>query len=321
MKKTIATKKELTTINARMLQGLHNQFGYDFMCPYNLVKIEGAFTAKKALDGVLNWGLFDNGDYKVVFLLSDRRRTCYTVNQLKAVAYTRDGFDVKCIKSDFKNGIDNFCAKCYFESARKDENTISYVLIQKARYIKPVNFRAAVPEIVTGIRYHYTEETARYFWNNGIFSAGVRVHVIGNDNKVYTLKNDTGVTHDILHFIDKSGYYVYGYKNALAWRVYNLETERARRHYAAIDNSADLERLRERIEDKKRELIAAIERATTSEDYRKIEKHLVYYRGFIDTLHSIEILTEVENEKRYHSQQSFIERRDDIAADLEKINF
>ena len=321
MKKTIVTTKELTTINRKMLQGLHSQFGFDFMNPYTLVKIEGAFTAKKALDGALNWELFNIGEYKIVFLLSDRRRCCYAANELKAATYTNSGFDVKCIKSDFYHGIDNFYAKCDFEDVRKDENTVAYALIQKRRYLKPVDFRAAVPEVVTGVRYHYTEETARYFGTNGIITASARVDFIGNDNKVYTLKNDTGVTHDISHFIDKSGYYVYGYKNALAWRVYNLKTERARDRYEAIDNSADLGRLRARIEDKKRELIAAIERATTSEDYRKIEKHLVYYRGFIDTLHSIEILTEVENEKRYHSQQAFIERRDDIAADLEKINF
>lgn len=315
MKKTIVTAKELTTINRGMLQGLHNQFGYDFMNPYTLVKIEGAFTAKKALDGAINWELFEREDYKVVFLLSDRRCACYVANELKAAIYTRDVFDVKCVKSDFYHGLDNFYAKCDLENVRKDENTVTYVLIQKTRYIKTVNFRAAVPEIVTGKRYHYTEETARNFEKYSF------ADVIGSDSKAYTLKNGTGVKHDISHFIDKSGYYVYGYKNALEWRVYNLKTERARRHYAAADNTALIESLRAKIKATKAAAVIAFERANTAADLKRFEMALTYYNGFTCCVNDFEDLEKKESVKWYSSQNIFCAVYNRIWADLEKINF
>ena len=321
MKKTIATKKELTTINARMLQGLHIRYGFDFEGVYFLERIEGAFTAKKVFDTFAN---FEARDFQIVFLVSDRRRACYASNELRAVKYTAaSGFDVKT-ESMFSCGLDNFYCKKDFEECRKHADTVTYLLMQRRDLLKPVK-PATDPrsrlDVTTGERYTVCTPPDIFYYSDIYGNRYFKACTLRNGNKRYNLINTTGRKVDIDYFMDKSGYIVALYRSNLARRAAASKADTQKARYAATDNTALIEALREKIKATKAAAVNAFERANTAADLKRFEMALTYYRGFTCCVNDFEDLEKKEAVKWYSSQNIFCAVYNRIWADLEKINF
>ncbi len=321
MKKTITTtKKELLTVNRNILRGLHAQFGFDFEGLYYLEKIVGTFTARTAIPENIRE---HSSEYTIVLLISDRRHSCRVANQLKTVVYSLGVFDVKRVHSDFKNGIDNFYAKKDFEECRKDNNTITYVIAQHNRNVKSAAAKnISVPSVTVGMRYKVNRDNT-FYSSNSVGVSYIRACTCRglHDNKLYNMINQSATTCDFDYFFDKSGYYVYGYRNALLWRAYNAKTAREKEIYIATDNSGIIAKLRNCFTVKKAAFMDAFDRATTAAEFKKVEQSLSYYRGYVCTLSDFEDLERRENEKWYATQKDFERKAHEIFADLEKINF
>lgn len=318
MKRTITTTKELLAINRRMLQGLHINFGFDFEGLYFLERIEGSFTANKVFAAYEN---FHPCAYQIVFLVSDRRYACHAANSLRAVKYdVEKGFDVKT-KSAFAFGIDNFYSKKDFEECRKDDDTITFFIMQKKDLLKKSEDPRQFKEVTTGARYKVPEKKDTFYCSDDCGRHYFKACTVTDGNKKYNLINHGRYLTDIDYFIDKSGYYVQGYRSARSWRLLNLKEGKKRREYLAADNTKDIEALRARFDAKKRELIHAIEAATTVQEYRKIEHSFVYYRGFIDSLGDFERVEKNEKTKSLAGQDVFIRCRDALNKALDEMTF
>lgn len=141
MKDLKTIKKEVLNYDKKALQVLNGLFGYDFQKEYNLYKHEGKFT----INALVKKFDLDLANNKVVLLIKSGAR--YSMDYIYLVEVTSD----KKINIDFRifdsgvgdNKLSTFYAKNQFEDARKNDNTLIYIVSQNKnnlgkKFSKPV---------------------------------------------------------------------------------------------------------------------------------------------------------------------------------------
>lgn len=273
--------------NAKMLladsrnafRGLHLVLGMDFEAPYGIERIKGRYTANQVVKTATAGG-YVPGDLLVI-LTADRSRP-HGWNAFRLATVTAAGG----VEIDYKvpwvrDGIDNFCAKRYFEEVRKSPEAETFILWQGRQYLKKPAEK--VVELVgrfdvvsaqygsyNGQRYVDSIELRRRDSKGEKF----RREIVGR--VYYAGKKYPATLEDVF---DQSGYYVRARRKDLKRRAAALRAEREKAAFEASDNTDKVLELEKRIRARKAEILRALEAAETAEEIAAVSESLARWKG------------------------------------------
>jgi hypothetical protein len=242
-------KKEVLNYDKKALQVLHGLYGYDFQKEYNLYKHEGKFTIN-SLVKKYDLDLINN---KVVLLIKSGAR--YSMDCIYLVEVISD----KKINIDFRifdSGVDDnklstFYAKHQFEDARKNDNTLIYIVSQNKNNLGE---KFSKPALDYSKRYTLNSVNSccnknfsyKDYENKVIDSIYIVDSTIKNNyyNQIEYKYNYYSMRSNIIglhNAIDKSGYIVSKKRENLKIDAKILKTKRDKEKFLAGDYSKKME--------------------------------------------------------------------------------
>ena len=292
-----AYAKEILTFDHNAFRGLNAVFGFDFESPYNIEKTTGKFTINSILKMLEEKGIDPNKNKMVLVMKSEDRYKRDDLMTIQIFANGKHEIEYRFYRYSLGTKLDNFYAKCDFETYRKEgneNNLTTYVITQENDYIKPLRKDPC---------FDMTDKDARY----KEVSAGTYMTHLETINKGQVIKGAYNYRKDVYNTpaIDKSGYLVAERRKELKNRALNLRKDRAKANYQNTDNTAIIKALDDRFKALKKAIIEELENATTYEAFDNATKKLSRWDGLDGIYYDLEHLKMFDNEKHFSSIASF----------------
>lgn len=303
---------EITKAKKDLMRGLHLVYGFNFEKPYRVAKVCTPTTI-----GAMRKAVAADKDDTVVVLAPSWRHSATepkdwlvstTIYAVELDPMFPQGFDVtragelRRYECRTINAFDYYFEKKDFTEARQNYNSAVIVIAQarklQFRYTNPDKFKARKQNKTDG----KDEPT------------NIRQRIIRIEDHSYGLvieyrRMDTNANYKtdcvtaypdddekVTDLIDKSGYLVKTYRNALKKRAEERRAEIKRQEVLKMDLSGRVTTLREVITRKQNALADALRFASTSTDLEKVRNDLCYWHGLLDTMRDFEeFVDNVEN--------------------------
>lgn len=224
---------------SRILPILHHAFNFDFESDFSIYRFDGNFTHNKIKKLV---GVSDFSEYNASMIITNIK---YRENYFYIVGINENGFSLS-----FRNNVPFKYYSCFdwfnsgstFESARKEQNIVSYVVIQKKELEKKpikkeVDFSIDRIKAVSSVCLGSYNEPQKH----GISSIDYVNPYTGEKN---TLKIGSFESDNVNFFIDKSGYFLQNKRNVLKQNAKALKTKRLKQEVSEKDFSSDIRNIK-----------------------------------------------------------------------------
>lgn len=302
-------KKEILNRNPKMFQALHILYDFDFEADFEIVKINGRFTLnslKKTLDIPALY------DYNVAVIVTNVK---YNENYNYIVKATENGFCIDFPRSVYwsEYRVDHFWGKGNFESARKEENTTVYIILQKKELAKKASEKK--PDLSE--RFGFVRVTR---WSDGRGKHGIsQIDVIDkqHNGKQFTYKtHQPSTSENVNYFLDKSGYLVEEKKAELIRKASALRAERKKKTVDSADFSKECTEFVEKMQEIKKSACKKVMDATNYETICDAERVLSSMRWL---QLSVDRFIERNKNKRFTSVEDVNGYINNINLEFEKI--
>lgn len=281
------TTKELLKLCPKALETCHNLKGYDFNKPFNIVKLDGAFTVNMCVKEMYN------NDFIIMF---------------KSYKYYNNSFifveviDGK-INLDFSiggNGVTNVRTKTDFEKYRKNA-CVAFLISQDNKYRTPVN-----PDLNC----------------SGTPINRKAVKPIDFSERCYNITNfecyQNGVKYSrpfrYVSKFDKSGYRVDEKQKTLHYKALELKNQKNKKALESYNMTKEIDALEKSINDLKALIISTFKNSgTASNELTKISDCMAKFRYIC---HDIEYFKGAYNEGIFRSVDFMLDSYNDIIRDI-----
>ena len=322
MKTTKELTKDILKRDKNALRALHDIFGFDFMKEYTVLNYTDKFTINQILKELEKSNLTPR-NAEIVVIIADYG---YNKEYLKTVKITiRGGFDIEIKPYAHKRGsyrtyIDDFSRKGDFDEARKI-NVNAYVIAQNMDYTYPAYIEPQIDiydrmEVVNTQRCG-TRNGQTYEY--GYITVRPKNGVSVKKNYYNPLAGTYFETNNLNDIIDKSGYLRPTRQADLIQKAKALRAERAQNAFKATDNTAVIEKLKERAKALKALLINELMLAETAKAIENVGSKIKYYDGLEGVYASLERIIEKDAEKSFSSIASFNEAVRDLNAKIDRL--
>lgn len=298
---------EITKAKRDLMRGLHLVYGFNFEKPYRVAKVCTPTTI-----GAMRKAVAADKDDTVVVLGSAR----YYSTDVCAVELDplyAQGFDIDRARNIRKYGLissysfDNYFEKKQFTEKRQEYNSSLIVIAQSRkfqfRYTNPDEFKARKQNI-TDSKSEPTNIRQRIIKIED-YSYGLVIEYRRMDaNAKYKTDCVTAYPDDdekVTDLIDKSGYLVKAYRNALRKRAEERRAEIKRQEVLKMDFSGRVTTLREVINAKQNALADALRFASTSEALEKVRDNLSNWHGLLSMMRDFEEFADNVENKTFNS--------------------
>lgn len=307
MKKELT--RELLNRNPKMFKALHDLYDFDFMEEYEIKKINGRFTLnsiKKTL------GLPELYGYTVAVIITNVK---YNERYNYIVKAVDSGFCISWERRVYGSvyDVDYFFSKGSFEDARKEENTIVYVICQKADLTKKASEKK--PDLNERFIFKYATR-----WGDGRGKHGIsQIDVLDkmHNNKKFTYKTRRPESSEnVNYFLDKSGYFVEEKKNELQRKAKALKTEREKAAADAVNFDNEIKTINNKILEIKSKLAVKLMESCNYDEICNTDKILNALRWLYL---SVDRFKERNEKKGFGSISDANSRLNNINLELEKI--
>lgn len=287
-----------------LMKGLHLVYGFNFEQPYRVAKVCGSTTVRALEKSVCA----DKND-KVVALVKDGQ--CYKAVVL--TPYASQGFDIEkpraihCARGiSWWKAFDTYCFKRSFSDARANCDAEIIVVAQDVKfffnhtdtekYASRVANRTNSASKSVDVRYKLIEVEEHTYGTDLVFTSdGNHIHYATarpKDNETVT---------DVL---DKSGYYVRAYREALKKRANERRAEIKRAEVQRTDFSSKITTLREVIKARRELLANELHNATTAKDLEAVRDSLSFWGGLLDIVRDFEEFEQNAKDKSFASVEA-----------------
>lgn len=291
MKQTInETAKKILAVNARVLKGLHDTFGFKFEenSSVDIVEVKAPFTLNK----VIKENNITNDKFCVMMLLDKHQGTEQYHNRFYCVVFDNTAnFVIDNFDTGWKTGIDSYYRKSDFNEERKTTKMAFLVMANKEdvnismhdlknnfhnsliKNQKEILLQKFYKEENHRIKYDEKDIRRKYF-NNQVNSAVYGVYNAKMDNCNIDFDIDICnygyyIEHrEINDIIDKSGYNVYVKRDNLRRKVQQIKAERELNALQRMDFSKQNEIIRVRIFNTKNDLIEKLQNASFDDTWK-----------------------------------------------------
>lgn len=311
---------ELTNITKAkkdLMRGLHLVYGFNFEKLYRVAKVCTPTTI-----GAMRKAVAADKNDTVVVLASaryysaiqpERWITSTDVCAVELDPIYAQGFDTDRARNIRRYGLttansfDNYYEKKQFTEKRQEYNSAVIVIAQSREFqfcsTNPTEFKIRRQNALNGkdeprdIR-HRILGTTDHSYGLVIEYCRMDKNTYGNHDYVtaYPDENET-----ITDLIDKSGYLVKPYRNALKKRADDRRAEIKRQEFLKMDYSNRIVTLREVITRKQNALADALRFASTSKALRKIGEDISYWHGLVDIMEDFEEFADKVENKSFAS--------------------
>lgn len=311
---------ELTNITKAkkdLMRGLHLVYGFNFEKPYRVAKVCTPTTI-----GAMRKAVAADKNDTVVVLASaryysaiqpERWITSTNICAVELDPYAPQGFDIDRARNlrrydiTTANAFDYYYEKKQFTEKRQDYDSAVIIIAQsrdfKFCYTNPTEFAIRQKNAIDSkdeprdIRHKIIETTDRSY---GLVIEYCRIDMNTNckTNHITAYPDDNETITDL---IDKSGYLVKTYRNALKKRADDRRAELKRQEFLKMDYSNRIVTLREVITRKQNALADALRYANTSKALRKVSEDISYWHGLISIMEDFEEFTDKIENKSFAS--------------------
>lgn len=309
--------KELQDFNGKIRYGmksLHDVFGFDFCAPFEVVELNGRFTLGKLEKQLKEAG--HTAETSVIAVCIADSASSYRNYYHLATVEKGGKINVEYRPPHYwsrgaKNGdcLDWFCRKSDFEAVRKSDGCSAFVFAQRKELLRiPKQYKVDFEKrySVTGCRFLTYDHGARAVSNvtlKRLDGGGETVEFERIGRTFYRGEHYPKTLEDL---IDKSGYFVEWRRKDLQRRAAALRAEREKAAFLATDNAEKLNALEVMIREKKKALVAALEKAETSDELDAVYQSLKPYGGgFASVVRDFERVREKDEKKSFASVKAF----------------
>ena len=308
---TVATTKDLLTkVGNKALTELHNVNGIDWNAEVTIYYLDGKFTIQALNKALVNLGFNDfNGD---ILVISQNTNAYYWRKDRWFVTrvFTDNTIEVErdCLGHRVYNTLDNFFAKGDFHEYRKSDDTKSFVILQTYKNRKYPKYGRWSDNRITDYNTRYNlVEVCKYCKSVNDDTTYISRVIIKKDSVEYrySLERWGHDSNDVNDFIDKSGYLVDHVREEYARRVKELKAERAKAAYLEMDNTREIQELRNLAESLKNLYANKLLSVHDSESIGGIVKALDRWDGITDIFRNIESVEKRTKEKAFDSVEHY----------------
>lgn len=302
-------KKELLNRNPKIFKALHDLYDFDFMEEYEIKKINGRFTLN-SIKKIL--GLPDLYGHTTAVIITNVK---YNENYNYIVKAVESGFCISWERRIYGSvyNIDHFFSKGSFEDARKEENTIVYIISQKTDLAKKASEKK--PDYTQRFQYKYVTR-----WGDGKGKHGIsQIDIIDkqHNGKKFTYKTRRPESSEnVNYFLDKSGYLVEEKKEELKRKAQMLRTQREKAAADAVNFDNEINIINNRIATIKSKLAVCLMDALNYDEICNTDKILNALRWLYL---SVDRFKERNEKKGFSSIASANGNLNNINLELEKI--
>jgi len=268
----------LLSVHPDSFRALRAAYGFDFEKPFQIAHNDG----KISMSGMEK--LVDDCGQKIAIIRDKDNRYC-SRDKFHLIQLCGGGtFEIEVPKIIYHYTLDHYYRKADVHEARKSAGFECYVIGQKSEYIQP--------------------KTEKPFDLSGRFSVSadrweIKLSDYFTGRQYKSVRTSAAKVEEL---IDKSGYLLQGRREELRRRAANLRRERAKTAYIAQENGGKVEELRRLIEEKRRQIVKALESAKTSDDLKKIGDCIDDYKsGLCWIAYSCEMFAKKTEKKAYAS--------------------
>lgn len=295
--------KKLLSVDVHALQDLHSVLYFDFNKPYFSMYIKGKFTVNQ-----INKIAIENGfkleESTIAICIKNNSKLWMRDFALVTLCGNTVNIEYRMPYHNKGRGLDYFYRKSDFEDARKNNESETFIFIQRNdNKTKPTKKQRDYTKRFKLINYDYCRTRDNKEYINRIYlmetdSNGTKFQYDNIGQIIYTGKN---YEQNINNIIDKSGYFVKFKREELKRKAAGLRAEREKEKYRAVNNSVQIEELNKLIQKRKLEIIEELKQAETSLELRNVEKQIAYFRGFSGIVADFETFKEKTEKKQYAS--------------------
>lgn len=275
MKQTATTQnavKEILTANRKALQFLNGAYGFDLQKPFTAIKHTGKFTVK-VIEDLLKPEQLKNP--KIILMMAMPSRYHESGIELKPVELAGGRFETEQPRRGYNYFVwrwrmnNYYYRKSDFEFDRKNAAAPVYIFAQSAEHLLPV--RGDEPHDYKE-RFNFVDYKEYGGADGYIYGLMLKERDRNGDKFEFHVERWHKKTKDPRELIDKSGYLLINRREELRRRADQLRKDRKKAEFVAVDYSARLAEVAERVEAAKKELAAAVLNVQTEEDARKVER-------------------------------------------------
>lgn len=298
----------LLAVDNKALQDLHAACGFDFCAPFGVYQIDGRYTVKQIEKIVAEDG-FDSYEDVIAVCTRNKLSDWNFDFQLVTIERGNVNIDHKTRYHDKGRGLNHFYTKNNFNEIRKNEDAETIVFAQHKKYIK----KQTEKMIDLSARFEFQNFDVYYSPSENKHYIN-RLHLQRTDASgqkfVYeiigrTVYSGSFCVESVDQIIDKSGYLLLARRDELKRRAAALRAERKKAAFVATDNTAKIEELQHLIDERQKELVKALETATTAAELKKVYDALSVFNGFISAVGNFERLKENDARKSYDGIDDF----------------
>jgi len=268
MEKTALTN-EIFAYGKNVFRQLHNQYGFDFEAPHVIFRVDGRFTVSAVRKQAYQMGAAYGATFAILY-------TGGGYYKLNAVSLYENSCEVRVAGNNLMKLADSYFNTAYvsdFTSARKDEDSIAYVIFQNKEHIK---FRNYDWNIGWTKRFKLIDPSDGW-WYDDTLSASVLIDENGVKWENYRS-----------YGFDKSGYCVSERRQDLRRRADNVRAARRKAEIDHADVVAKALAIDAAITARKVELVNMLVSANSEKDIAKVSKALgtkTWEDGFMRALY------------------------------------
>lgn len=210
-----ALTNEIFAYGKNVFRALHNQYGFDFEAPHVIFRIDGCFTVSAVRKQAYQMGAAYGATFAILY-------TGGIYYKLHAVSLYENSCEVRVVGNDrmkLENSYFNTAYVSDFTKARKNVNTVAYVIFQNKEHVKFRNYDWTVG----WTKRFKLIDPCEGWWYDDTLSANVLIDENGVKWENYRS-----------YGFDKSGYCVSERRRDLARRADDV---RAARRKAEIDHA------------------------------------------------------------------------------------
>ena len=277
----------------RVLTPLNNVYGFDFNKNMDVIKISGRWTVNSIMKTVNEHGYIPVKNAKVVLIMVYTGVKGYLSGRVYGIEMTHNGYkyDIKFYRCKGDSLIDNFYRKSDVEDARKSGMYDTYIICQYNDNLSRVYNRPDQSNVDLSQRFVFIDRgyNSKYM----TFDGGQLLDITRWGSNGY--KSIT----------DKSGYIPMVHVDELKKRAEKLRCERKKSAYMAMDNTATIQALKDRVKLLKDCMIEEFKQVNDYESINIFGRRCYGWSGLSGIYERLETIIRKDTEKQYSSIESF----------------
>ena len=268
----------LLSVHPDAFRFLRAAYGFDFEKPFLIAHHDG----KMSINSLEK--LADVDGVKIAIIRDKDNRYCSRDRFHVIQLFGGGAFSVEVPRIIYHSSLVHYYRKSDVHDARKSDGFECYVIGQKSEYIGDMKQK---PFDLSG----------RFAVSSDRWEIKLSEYCTGRQYK--TVRTSAA---NVEELADKSGYLLQERREELRRRAANLRKERAKAAYIAQENGGKVEELRRLIDEKRMQIIKALGKAKTSDDFDKIGRFLENYTSGLRWIaYSVETFADRTEKKWYPS--------------------